>query len=252
MSKKTDVANRTGVILAAGFGSRLAGTVSDTDLKPLTPVAGEPLIYRTIKSLEKAGCSKVVIVLGYAYEEIKDDLLATYGGDIPIVCVKNEHYKLSNGVSVLAAEKEIEGHFILTMADHILSDGMMEIARQHEPPEQGASLLVDYKIDTILDMDDATKVLEKDGHIQEIDKKLNNFNCIDTGVFVCTRAIIDAIDDVYQQNGDASLSHGVKFLADNNRMTVVDIEDNFWQDVDTPEMLEYAEKVIEQSTERSV
>ena len=34
---------RTGVILAAGFGSRLA-QVSEKALKPLTPVGGVPLI----------------------------------------------------------------------------------------------------------------------------------------------------------------------------------------------------------------
>ena len=40
---------RTGVVLAAGFGSRLKGVVASTDLKPLTPVAGTPLIVRTLQ-----------------------------------------------------------------------------------------------------------------------------------------------------------------------------------------------------------
>jgi choline kinase len=122
---------------------------------------------------------------------------------------------------------------------------MMKIAANHTPPDQGASLLVDYKIDTILDMDDATKVLEEDGKIKQIDKQLTDFNCIDTGVFVCTKALLDAIQETFNKKGDASLSDGVKQLADRGKMTVVDIKEHFWQDVDTPEMLEYAEEYLQ-------
>ena len=144
----TEPKQRTGVILAAGFGSRLAGTVKETSLKPLTPVAGIPLIFRTIHSLEVAGCSKIVIVLGYAYEEIRADIEKVYTGTTPIVFVRNEKYKLANGVSVLSALPEIENdEFVLTMADHILSDEMMQLAANHNPPSNGATLLVDFKID---------------------------------------------------------------------------------------------------------
>jgi choline kinase len=247
MNHSSTHSNRTGVILAAGFGSRLKGTVSSTDLKPLTPVAGQPLIYRTIESLGKAGCTRVIIVLGFAFDEIKKDIVSTYSGDIEVEFVKNDKYDLGNGISVLSAKDKLpkDGDFILTMADHILSDGMMKIAANHTPPDQGASLLVDYKIDTILDMDDATKVLEEDGKIKQIDKQLTDFNCIDTGVFVCTKALLDAIQETFNKKGDASLSDGVKQLADRGKMTVVDIKEHFWQDVDTPEMLEYAEEYLQ-------
>jgi CTP:phosphocholine cytidylyltransferase involved in choline phosphorylation for cell surface LPS epitopes len=65
---------RTGVILAAGFGSRLAGTREETDLKPLTPVAGTPLLIRTLNSLERAGCSRAVIVVGYGMETVQAEI----------------------------------------------------------------------------------------------------------------------------------------------------------------------------------
>lgn len=233
---------KTGVILAAGFGSRLAGTVKTTSLKPLTPVAGIPLIFRTIRSLEIAGCKKIVIVLGYAYQEIKEDILKVYKGSTELVFVYNEQYKLSNGLSVLAAKNEILGDiFVLTMADHILSDEMMLLAAKHIPPANGATLLVDYKIDTIFDMDDATKVFEQDGKIVKIGKQITGYNCIDSGVFVCTKGLINEIDKVFVQKGDASLSNGVQSLCEKNVMTVLDIKDAFWQDIDTPEMLAYAE-----------
>jgi choline kinase len=236
--------NRTGVILAAGFGSRLAGADEETRLKPLTNVNGTPLIYRTIHSLEVAGCSKVVIVLGYGFEEIKSDIRDSYEGNTPIVFVQNKQYDLSNGISVLAAESHIEGDFILTMADHILSDEMMKLAKVHQPPKCGATLLVDHKVDSIFDMDDATKVLTKNGAIESIGKQISEFNCIDTGVFICTSALMDEIKKVYQNKGDASLSDGIQALANRGTMNTLDIGKAFWQDVDTPEMLAHAEKML--------
>lgn len=236
---------RTGVILAAGFGSRLAGTVKETVLKPLTPVAGIPLIFRTIRSLEVAGCTKIVIVLGHAFEEIKADIQSVYKGKTEISYVFNEKFNLSNGVSVLAAAPQIEGEdFVLTMADHILSDEMMLLAAEHKAPKNGATLLVDYKIETIFDMDDATKVYEEEGKIVRIGKQITDYNCIDTGVFVCTIGLIEEINRVYKVKGDASLSNGVQSLSEQGIMTVLDIKDAFWQDIDTPEMLAYAEKVL--------
>ncbi len=235
---------KTGVILAAGFGSRLAGADTETHLKPLTSVGGVPLIYRTINSLKTAGCHKVVVVLGYGFEEIKNDILESYTDDFTVEFAQNERYDLSNGVSVLAAAPFIEGNFILTMADHILSDEMMHLARRHQPAPEGATLLVDYKIDSIFDMDDATKVLSKDDKIEQIGKQIDTYNCIDTGVFVCTEGLLDEINRVYKVKQDASLSDGVQALANAGNMFTLDIGDAFWQDVDTPEMLAHAEKVL--------
>lgn len=236
---------KTGIILAAGFGSRLAGTYDETDLKPLTPVNGTPLIYRTIQSLEIAGCTNVVIVLGYGFDQIKEDILESYNGDLPVEFARNDQYDLSNGISVLAAEPFIEENFILTMADHILSEEMMLIAREHTPPQDGATLLVDYKVDDIFDMDDATKVLSENDQILAIGKKIEEYNCIDTGVFVCTPRLLEEIKKVYKKQGDASLSDGIQALANEDKMHTLDIGDAFWQDVDTPEMLEHAEKMLE-------
>lgn len=239
-----DSQTKTGVILAAGFGSRLAGADRATDLKPLTNVNGTPLIYRTIRSLQIAGCEKVVIVLGFGFEEIKKDILDSYTGEIPVEFAHNKRFDLSNGISVLAAEPFIEEDFILTMADHILSDEMMKLAGAHQPDRGTATLLVDYKVDEIFDMDDATKVLVKEGRIKSIGKRISNYNCIDTGVFVCTRGLLKEIKQVYEATGDASLSDGVQALAEAGKMHTLDIGEAYWQDVDTPEMLAEAEKML--------
>ncbi len=237
--------DRVGVILAAGFGSRLAGVSDETRLKPLTTVAGRPLLLRTVGSLEVAGCARVVIVVGHGAEQIEAEFRAVYEGGVEVIFTINELYQLSNGLSVLAARPWVEGEFVLTMADHILGDELMLQARAHRPLPGGATLLVDYKLDTIFDMDDATRVLADDeGRITRIGKLIETYNCVDTGVFVCTPALMDAIDRVYRASGDASLSHGVQALTEAGTMRVLDVGDGFWQDIDTPEMLAHAESVL--------
>jgi 1L-myo-inositol 1-phosphate cytidylyltransferase len=243
MSTLSKDAARTGVVLAAGLGSRLdngAGTV----IKPLARIEHASLIGRVLRGLEIAGCGRVVIVLGHAAEQVKTAIAESYQGPLELLFAVNERFKLKNGVSVLCAREHVTGDFVLTMADHILDDAILLKVRDHHPPAGGATLCVDYKISEVFDLDDATKVLEEDGKILEISKTLTRYNCIDTGVFLCTTALMDALDSVLAEKGDASLSEGVSRLAAAGTMTVLDIGDAYWQDVDTPEMLAHAEALL--------
>jgi choline kinase len=164
---------------------------------------------------------------------------------VPLQFVVNERYDLKNGLSVLAAAEFVGDSFLLTMSDHVFGDEVMRRAGGHTPPENGASLVVDYRLDTIFDMDDATKVKERNGLIVEIGKDLHDFDCVDTGLFICTPALMTALRQAVDTSGDVSLSQGVEHLARAGRMSVVDIGDGFWQDIDTPAMLEHAERMLE-------
>src|SRR5690606_18713644 len=115
------------------------------------------------------------------------------------------------------------GDFVLMMADHAVGDEIMDLARDHVPPADGATLMVDYKLDTIFDMADATKVFSNDSLVKAIGKELVGYNCIDTGVFVCTLGLVDALRDLYAERGDVSLTDGIQYLARRQRMCCVDI-----------------------------
>ena len=142
---------RAGIIIAAGLGSRLAN--SSSTIKPLIPIGGIPLLIRTLNSLEIAGCKNIVIVLGWQAKTIENVICAKYDGPLELRFAYNQHYKLQNGLSVLTARPFIDNEFILTMADHIFDDEIMHLIRHHRPTEAGATLCVDYKLDTIFDME---------------------------------------------------------------------------------------------------
>ena len=235
---------KTGVVLAAGFGSRLAGVSAETALKPLTSVAGRPLLLRTLDSLALAGCERVVIVLGYGAGDVQAEIEAMYDGGLDLIFAYNPLFERKNGLSVLAARPHVPGPFILSMADHVFGDEVMRLARSHHPPPRGATLLVEYKLASIFDIDDATKVLAEADQIVDIGKHIPHYNCVDTGLFVCTPGLMDALEATYQAHGDASLSDGIAHLARQGRMRVLDIGDGFWQDVDTPAMLRHANAIL--------
>ena len=237
------IAGATGVIPAAGLGSRLA-LDGILHLKPLLPLAGRSLIHRAIDSLVAAGCTKIVIVLGHEAEEVRKGVLAEAVDGVELVFELNPRYRLSNGVSVLAARPHVGDRFILMMADHLLERSIMELAGSHEPPPGGATLLVDTKIDDIFDLDDATKVQAKGGRIIEIGKSITRYNCIDTGVFVCSPAFLDALAWIYESRGDVSISDGVAELAAAGRMNIVEVGEARWHDVDNMAMFEVAENAL--------
>ncbi len=234
---------KIGVVLAAGLGSRLAQSSPDNRVKPLVPVDGKALLLRTLHSLEPA-CDRVVVVLGFAADDVHSYVTARYHGPLELVFTVNHQYRLANGLSVLAARDLVQEDFLLCMADHIMGDELPMLACSCMPPREGAALLVDYKLDTIFDMADATKVLASEGKILSIGKQLTHFNCIDTGLFSCTTGLFSALSQVYSKKGDASLSDGIEKLCRRGLMAAVDIGDGFWQDVDTPEMLRHAEEQL--------
>jgi choline kinase len=243
-----DPAPELGLILAAGFGSRLEAAKGPSRLKPLLAVAGEPLIVRVIRGMERAGCRRVLVVTGFLADELESELVRAYDGPVDLGFVRNPEYQKSNGLSVLAAAAELKAPFLLSMSDHLLGDDLLALAKNHRPLTGGAALLVDYKIDSVFDLDDATKVRSDGSRLVDIGKQLSDYDCIDTGLFVGTSGLVTALQAVRAERGDASLSEGVARLAQSGRMELLDIGSGFWADVDTPEMLADAEARLRAAT----
>lgn len=70
---------REAVILAGGFGTRLAHVVPST-CKPMAPVASEPFLRRVLDQLDAASFARVVIADGYRREQIESYFMGTYRG----------------------------------------------------------------------------------------------------------------------------------------------------------------------------
>ena len=235
---------RQAVILAAGMGTRLNGHIVP---KPLHSVLGIPLLERTIGVLARAGVEEIIIVIGFEAEQIRAAVASYPDHGVQIQFAENPDWTLSNGISVLKARPWIQGPFLLTMADHVLTDGMVHTMARNAPVPGGAILAVDPNLADVFDMDDATKVLaDEDGNLEQIGKEIPHYNCIDTGLFTCTDGLFDALQAYLDIHGDTSLSNGIQELSESNRMHLHTIAPGeWWQDVDTPEAAEEAERRIQ-------
>lgn len=218
------------LIIAAGFGSRLR---SVSPSKPLTLVAGVPLIERVIRAAAAGGATRFVVATGHEAERL-EAFLETLPFEIEPVRVAD--WSLPNGHSVLAGAARISGDYLLTMSDHLF-DPEIAAALIAAPPAP-VRLAVDRDLASpLLDMDDVTKVQTgKEGAIVRIGKTLTVFDAADTGLFRATPALAEAIGA-----GGGSLSDGMQRLADRGQAMTQDVTGRFWLDVDDPAALAKAE-----------
>ena len=230
------------VIIAAGKGSRLNGSGAGLP-KPLVNVAGVGLLKRVILSAKRAGIKEFAVVIGYRGEEIRQAIASDAQVDVDIDWVENEEWERANGISVLKARDYVDEPFLLMMSDHLFDPQVLLQLRSLSVAPDEAALCVDARLDHIFDMEDATKVRMEGDRIREIGKDLSGYNAVDTGFFLCNPSLFDALEHAVSE-GDDSLSGGIRRLAAQGNMRAVDIDDLFWQDVDTPESLKHAETAL--------
>ncbi len=231
------------LIIAGGAGVRLQAVTGPVP-KPLMKLCGLPLIKRIILTAARAGVTRFVIVTGYEADRFHEVLSNDPGLDaLEIEWVHNERWHLPNGVSALAARSRLAEPFVLLMADHLFEQRTLERLLEEPVAEDECLLAIDRKIDRVYDVDDATKVEVRGDKVVRIDKALQAYNAVDTGMFLCTPALFDALDTVDGPEGCA-LSDGIRALAAEGRMRAFDVGDGYWQDVDTPEMLAQGEKAL--------
>jgi choline kinase len=232
------------VVIAAGTGSRLKGETGPP--KPLLELGGRALILRVLDRFAEAGVTEAVVVVGFRADEVRAGVLAGEPG-LPVSFVENPRYLMSNGLSVLAAREAVGSQpFFLSMADHVFEVSLIQGLAAAPLPADGLVLAVDRKLETIFDMDDATKVRTAGDRIAAIGKQLDEFDAVDSGLFACTPALLDAIEAAASQreDGDCTLSDGVTAMVESGRARIHDIGAGRWQDVDTPGALAHAEKLF--------
>lgn len=92
------------IILAAGMGKRL-GELTKGDTKCMVKVNGVSLIDRTLTQLSELSLSRVIIVIGYKGENLKNYIGEEYRG-LKIEYIENPIYDTTNNIYSLSLAKE--------------------------------------------------------------------------------------------------------------------------------------------------
>ncbi|MCU0285739.1 MAG: NTP transferase domain-containing protein [Acidobacteria bacterium] len=231
------------LIIAAGLGSRLATRGSS---KPLVQLGGIPLIERVILTILQAGVTDFHIVIGYNGEKVRDYLMS-FSRQYPVTIdfIYNDQWEKPNGISVYCAHKKINEPFFLVMSDHLFEVSIVKDFQKEGVVDGEVKLAVDMRIsdNPLVDLDDVTKVWTVDGKIIDIGKTIPRYNAFDTGIFLCSPALFQALE-VSIADGDASLSGGIRLMANQKKAHIFDIGNRNWIDVDDDDAFERAQKLF--------
>ncbi|NWK09327.1 NTP transferase domain-containing protein [Marine Group I thaumarchaeote] len=228
------------LIIAAGTGTRLR-PIGDT--KPLVTLLGLGLIERVILTAKKSGIKEFCIVTGYNGEKIREQLSDGEKYGVKIQYVQNDSWTRGNAISILKARDHFKESFVLLMADHNYDHRIFNELSKIKIGKDECILCVDRNPGDHLNIDDATKVRTVDHRIDLIGKDLSDYNCIDTGIFICNPIIFDVLEQSISE-GDEGLSGGIKILAQRHKMRYMPLGDNFWIDVDDKTDRRNAEMLI--------
>ena len=174
------------------MGTRLGSAEAGVP-KPLMSIGGTPLVGYALAQAEASGCSEAVVVIGYEGARVREAVEAI---DTSMTIRFVENPDPSRAQRPLAAGRRSGRRAAVFSADGrppVRDPGAGEAGGDGDAGRaKSARLLVD-RAPIGLDLSDATKVRIEAERITAIGKRLEPWDAIDTGVFLLTRSVFDAI-----------------------------------------------------------
>jgi len=191
------------VVLAAGEGRRLE-PLTNRRPKPMVPVANRPILEYVVSAIADAGIERVVLVVGYQQERIRN-----YFGDgnewgIDIEYVIQEK-QLGTAHAVLQAESAVSEPFLVLNGDRLVDASLVERVRKEVETNDGPVMSVtrtgrasDYGVVTVSN-DHVTNITEKPAG--PVTSEL-----INAGVYGFKSSIFDAIRSTPTDHGELAIT----------------------------------------------
>lgn len=226
------------VILAAGCGTRM-GKAAEGLPKCLIPIGGRPILHHQLDLLAQAGVGRVLIVVGYQAERIRN---AVNGG---AEFVLNPRFAQTNSLcSLLEARRRIDGPFIVLHGDTLFDPAVLE-----KLLAAGGDALA-YDSSSGRDPEEM-KVEVREGRLTNISKEIPGDRSCGQSVGMIrlgekAAAAVFAAGDRLVAKGrtGAYWAEAVSAAAAEVAVKAVDIAGAPWTEIDTPEDLENARREI--------
>jgi MurNAc alpha-1-phosphate uridylyltransferase len=191
----------TAMVLAAGLGTRLR-PLTETCPKPLIPVQGVPMIFRTLQAVAGSGVRRAVINTHHYAERLQAELTAARGqgqfGTLEII-FSHEPTLLETGGGIKHALPLLgEGPILVLNSDAVWDEARTPLlapllaAWQHQPPHAQALLALVSTQRTQAFQPHGDFLLEEDGTLNR-DGDREHFGHIYAGVHVTETPKINAL-----------------------------------------------------------
>jgi choline kinase len=236
------------IILAAGIGSRLAPLTNNFP-KSLVLVNGKPILQYQIESYLNAGIKKINIVSGYKAEKIDDFIQNEYKGQLGLFnIIRNNDYLVTNNMySLYLAFKEIEAtDLFISNADVVIKRGLVRKLLEN-PVKSGIA----YQKDNY--NDESMKIqIGMSNLVECISKKIDELNAAGTSIdfykfdSTATIALKNEINETIEIKKDLNswTEVAINNILKSTEIYPIDIENEFWYEIDNLTDLENAEKGI--------
>lgn len=182
---------REAIVLAGGFGTRLAHVVPDV-CKPMAPVAGRPFLRFVMDQLAAAGVERAVVADGCRREQIEEYFGGCYRG--MDVVYSPEEEPLFTGGAVKQALAKCRGEWVFVMNGDTWLDadfGAMEAAADGAPDSVKAIIAVkrmrDFERYGTVDVDESGTI------IAFHEKKPCAEGLINAGVYLIRKDALDGM-----------------------------------------------------------
>lgn len=233
-----------GVVLAAGRGSRLK-PLTETRPKAMVEVGDIPMISHCFEQLCTLGADRLVVVVGYRREQIMDFYGDEFAG-VPIE-YRIQEERLGMAHALLAAEDAVDDDFMLMDCDNVMSTNLEEIVRYHQADDVDGVLLV-HEVSRAAAKKKAIVDIDADGTITGILNKPDDppeQSFVVAGFHTFTPAAFDASRLVQRsERGEYELSDTIDILIASDRRLVAVECDDWVVNVNTPDDLETANRLI--------
>ncbi|MDZ5811824.1 sugar phosphate nucleotidyltransferase [Halorubrum sp. AD140] len=217
----------TAVILAAGEGRRLK-PLTNRRPKPMIPVANRPLLEHVVKAVAAAGIERIVLVVGYRQERIRNHFGDGDDWDVTIEYVE-QATQLGTGHAVLQAESAVDDTFLVLNGDRIVDPSIIsricDRVREDEFPAMAVTTAARPREYGVVSSDG-------DGRVTQIEEKPEGpvtTNRINAGVYGFSAAIFDAIRET-DVTGELALTATLTDIARERGVRAVSY-DGRWLDV---------------------
>lgn len=246
------------IILAAGMGRRL-GDLTTGNTKCMLKVNGTRLIDRMLNQLLKLNLSRIIIVVGYKGDNLKNHIKSNHNTNI-ITFIENELFDKTNNIYSLWLAKNIliEDDTLLLEPDLIFEDEILECALKSK--YKSCALISKYE--TWMD-GTMVKIDEDNNIVNFIPKKSFRYNEIETyfktvNVYKFSKdflknhylPFLEAYIKVLGENEYYEQVLRVITLIDNCEMKAVQIAGKHWYEIDDIQDLRIAETLFAEPKER--
>jgi bifunctional UDP-N-acetylglucosamine pyrophosphorylase/glucosamine-1-phosphate N-acetyltransferase len=208
------------VVLAAGEGTRMR-PLTDRRPKPTVPVADRSLVEHVVDTAAAAGASRIVVVVGYAAEAVRDAL-----GDRDAVEFVTQERQRGTADAVRAARDALDDAPFAVLNGDVLYD-RTSLSRLYDAgPGVGAARVEDPSNYGVLETDD--------GRVRGVAEKPADpaSNLVNAGAYVFPAAARDWLDVSESDRGEYELTDVLARACAGGEMRAVTVDR--WLDVGRP------------------